>query len=66
MNLVICDESEEETKEERNIVQEGEGDREIQNQAEEKNFSTIFELGKRPKIDFGMFLGNLNPEELID
>ena len=26
----------------------------------------ILKLGKRPKIDVGMFLGNLNPNELID
>ena len=33
---------------------------------EENIFRAISKLGKIPKIDLGMFLGNLNPDELID
>ena len=66
MNVVTSDESEEENEEEENIGQEGEGDGEVLNQVEDIIFRAISKLGKRPKIDVGIFLGNLKPDELID
>ena len=66
MNVVVGDESEEENEEEGNIGQEGEGDGEFLNHAEEKLFRVISKLGKIPKIDVCMFLGNLNLDEMID
>ena len=64
MNVFIGQKSEEEN-EEGNIRQKGEGDREFLNQVEENLFRAISKLGKRPKIDVNMFLGNLNLNELI-
>ena len=66
MNFVIGDKIEEENEEERNIGQEGEGEEEFLKQVEENLFRATSKIGKRPKIDVDMFLGNLNPYELID
>ena len=66
MNVVVGDKSEEENEEEGNIGKEGEGDEEFLNHMEEKHFRAFAKLEKRPKIDVGMFSGNLNPDELID
>ena len=65
MNVVIGNKSEEE-KEEGNIGQEGEGDREVLNQVEDNLFRSISMLGKRLKHDVSIFLGNLNPNGLIN
>ena len=65
MNVVTSDESEEDNEEEE-IGQEGEGEGEVLNQAEERHFRAITKFGKRPTIDVGVFLGNLKPDELID
>ena len=54
-NVVTGDESEEDNEEEE-IRQEGEGEGEVLNQAEERLFRVISKLGKRPKIDVGVFL----------
>ena len=66
MNIVVGDESEEENEEEGNIGKEGEGDGDFLNYVKENFFRVISTLGKRPKIDIDMFVGNLNPDELID
>ena len=44
MNVAIGDKSREENEEEGNIGQEGEGDREVLNQAEENLFRAIAKL----------------------
>ena len=65
MNIVVGDESEEEN-EEGNIRQEGEGYGEFLNQEEDNIFRAISKMGKRPKIDVSVFLGNLILDELIN
>ena len=64
LNVAIGDESEEDNEDEE-IGQGGEGKGEVLNQVEERLFRAISNLGKRPKFDVGMCLGNLNPNELI-
>ena len=65
MNVAAGDKSEEENEEEE-IGQEGEGEGEVLNQAEERLFRAITKFGKRPTIDVGVFSGNLKLDELID
>ena len=65
MNLFIRDESEYERGGEGQVNQE-EQEEEVLNQEEENLFKAITKIGKRPKFDVHMFLGNLNLEELID
>ena len=65
INVVAGNKSEEDNEEEE-IGQEGEGEGEVLNQAEERLFRAITKFGKRPTIDVGVFLGNLKPDELID
>ena len=64
-NVATGDESEEDEEEEE-IGQEGEGEGEVLNQVEERIFRAITKFGKRPRIDVGVFSGNLKPDELID
>ena len=64
--MAIGNESEEENEEQENFAQEGADEGEVLNEVEERLFTAIYNLGKRPKFDVGMFLGNLNPDELID
>ena len=65
MNLVIGDdESEDEREEEGNTNQAA--TEEVLNPEEAELFKVILSNGKRHKFDVPTFLGNLNPEELID
>ena len=61
MNLIIGDDEREE---------EGNVDHEVKdkfmNPKEERIFRSISKIGKWPKFDVPIFLGNLNPEELIN
>ena len=66
LNVAIDNESEEENEEQTNVAQEGEGKEEVLNEVEERLFRAISNLGKRPKFDVDMLLGNVNPDELID
>ena len=66
MNVVVGNKSDEENEEEGNIGQEGEGDEEVPKQVEENIFRATAKIGKRPKVDVGIFLGNINLDELID
>ena len=61
MNLPIRDESEDEDEVEENAEVEA-----VLNLEEERLFRAISEIGKRPKFEVPTFLGNLNPEELIN
>ena len=62
INLNVREESDDEAEE--NFDQEGEG--ELLNPEEERLFRALSKIKKRPKIEVPTFLGNLNPEELID
>ena len=53
LNVAAGDKSEEENEEE--IGQEGEGEGEVLNQAEERIFRAISKLGRKPKINVGLF-----------
>ena len=53
--------SEDEGEEEENIEEEA-----VLNWKEERLFKVIYKIEKRPKFEVPTFLGNLNPEELID
>ena len=64
MSLIIRDESEDEREEGK--VDQVEQEEELLNLEEEKLFKAIAKIGKRPMFDVPAFLGNLNPEELIN
>ena len=66
MNVATGNKSEEENKEQENVAQEGVDEGEVLNEEEERLFRAISKLGKRPKIDVNMFLGNLNLDDSID
>lgn len=66
MNLVVRDESEEENEEEGKFCVGRIRRRRSLNQVEDNVFRAITKLGKRPKFEVDMFLGNLNPNELIN
>ena len=55
LNVAIGNESEEENEEQANVAQEGADEGEVLNEAEERLFRAISNLGKRPKFDGGMF-----------
>ena len=61
INLPIRDESEDEDKVEENVRAKA-----FLNPEEERLFRAISKIGKRPRLKFPHFLGNLDPEELID
>ena len=61
MILPIRDESKDENEVEENAKTEA-----VLNLEEERLFKAISKIGKRPKFEVPTFLGNLNPEELID
>ena len=65
MNLSIRDESEDEREEEQANQKEQEQE-EALNPEEEKHFTALTKIGKRPKFEVPTFLGKLNLEELID
>ena len=60
-NPPVRDESEDEDKVEENAEAEA-----VLNPKKERLFRAISKIGKRPKFEVPTFLGNLNPEELIN
>ena len=64
MNLDIRDKSEDE-REEGQANQE-EQEEEVLNPEEERLFKALTKIGKRPKFNVSMYLGNINLEELVD
>ena len=61
INLLIRDEREDEDEVEENVKVEA-----ILNPKEERIFRAISNIGKRPKFEVPIFLGNINLEDLIN
>ena len=61
IHIPIRNESEDEDEVEENVKAEV-----VLNLEEERIFRAISKIGKRPKFEVPTFLGNLNPDELID
>ena len=61
INLPVRDESKDEEEVEKNV-----GEEVVLNLEEERLFKAIYKIIKRPKFEIPTFLGNLNPEELIN